>query len=62
MIVLSCVVSQNSWCMVILFNDDMATTTSFFGPNLVVPFGVLFFICCSPSRILVAANIELFPA
>ena len=61
-IVISCVVSQNGWCMVILFDDDMATATSFFGLDLAVPFGVLFFICRSSSGILVAANIGHFLA
>ena len=48
--------------MVILFDDDMATTASFFGPDLAVPFGVLFFICHSPSGMLVATNIGCFLA
>ena len=59
-IVIGYVVSQNGWCMVILFDDDIATATSFFGLDLVVPFGVLFFICHSSSRILAAANIGCF--
>jgi hypothetical protein len=62
MIMLGCIVSQNGWCMVILFNGDMAITTSFFGPNLAVPLRVLFFIYHPPSGILAAANIDLFLA
>ena len=61
-IVIGCIAFQNGWCMVILFDDNMATATSFFGLDLAVPFGVLFFICCSSSGILAAANIGCFLA